>query len=102
MKKNHESKEPCCACGYYAEKEVCYHHEYSQKSRPDLTWERFNRLPLCLEHHQERHNKTCSHMAEKYNGFMGFLLDNDWYYCNVQQKWRNPKAEKKVVWRGGF
>ncbi len=83
---NFKSDEPCAACGEERDGYVCYHHCKSQKAHSELKYESYNHMPLCLKHHTEIHYGTIK-MAEKYPGVRRWLINNDWYICELMDRW---------------
>jgi len=87
-----ESNEPCAACGKFAPQTICYHHLYTQKSRPDLALKDWNMTPCCLIHHKEYHDRGTTHMSAKYQGVLRWLEANNWIFDSYLGKWRHDGA----------
>lgn len=83
-----QSDQPCTACGHALENEVCEHHLFTQKVYPEFALLFWNRIPVCLRHHNEFHAQGTSHMADKYVGVYNWLTVNEWFFCKTVKKWR--------------
>lgn len=83
------SKDPCICCGHDLENEVCYHHLYSRKAYPEHSEKPWNMIPVCLKHHNEFHDKNIPFMAVKYKNVMNWIVEREWYFCKITNKWRH-------------
>jgi hypothetical protein len=87
---NFESSEPCIVCGFYAEKMVCYHHILRRKSFMQYSRSNWNMIPVCLQHHNEFHNKSTREMATKYKRVNDWLLMHGWTFDVFFNEWCKP------------
>lgn len=83
-----KSNLPCVACGLNKENMVTYHHIHTQKSRPDLRNNPFNLISVCQRHHNDFHSKGTDYMANKFPSVKEWLIKNNWYKCELTNKWR--------------
>lgn len=90
-KKQWKTFDPCACCGAITENGNCEHHIITRKARRDLQNEPWNRVPSCQKCHNMHHTYTFGDMIQKNIGFRAWLLLNDWYYCNLMQKWWHDK-----------
>lgn len=92
---NFQAYEKCCGCSttYY---QRCYHHIYTQKTRKDLSQEKWNKMPLCVFCHTEVHMIGMTKFADKYEGAKFFLKINGWKFCDTLKKWTHELAEKRI------
>lgn len=49
----------------------------------------YNCMTLCRAHHTEKGLLAIGGMAAKYPRYLRWLLDNDWYVCELTKKWRH-------------
>ena len=94
---NWESREPCTICGIEGDGLVCEHHLLTRKAFPELQNEAFNRIPVCLNHHNLFHCNQLTKIAEIFPQVKSWLINNDWYICEFSGKWRNNGVLKKEV-----
>jgi hypothetical protein len=87
-------EQECCACLKFTENGSVLHHIYTRAARSDLQLKPWNLMPLCVNHHNEIHNRPLSEMAEKYSGVMKFLIDNEWMLDEFTKKWFNYRAQR--------
>lgn len=93
MADNFEANEPCCCCGLEVEGMVCYHHIYTRKAHMELQHVSWNKIPVCLFHHNEFHSHGNSHMIDKYKGAKRWFENNGWY--KDLGKWHHNMETKK-------
>jgi hypothetical protein len=91
MSPNFRSEEACTACGIYGENAICYHHIYSRKAFPEYTNAKFNKMPLCLKHHNEVHSSGLRSFAVKYPAVRLFLEVNGYEFNDFLGKWTHTK-----------
>lgn len=48
---------------------------------------RWNLMPLCGPHHQEKERIKPREMAEKYKKYLHWLLENGWEQCYLTKRW---------------
>jgi hypothetical protein len=84
-----KSEEPCAACSFWDENMVCYHHIYTRGSHPEYKLKKWNCLPLCAKHHVEIHAGKTSDFVKKYYSIYLWFIKNDWFFCEIQNKWRH-------------
>lgn len=92
---NFSSEEPCICCGKTGEYFVCYHHIYTRKSRPDLSQEKWNMIPVCKKHHLDFHNFGTNKMASSYKSVLSWLSENGWEYSPFKNRFVNKKGLKE-------
>jgi hypothetical protein len=71
------------------------HHIYTQKARPDLKEEKWNRIPLKHELHQMAHQKGMGYMAKNFPEIGMWLVDNGWLWDDFKRKFVHPLASEK-------
>jgi hypothetical protein len=84
---SYQTNDPCAACGLQGDGLVCEHHLFTRKAYPELSEADFNRIPVCLFHHNEFHTKGTSFMAQKYTGVKIWLEMYGWTYDSFFKKW---------------
>jgi len=89
---SYEAFEPCVVTGIEGDGMVCYHHLLTRKSHPEFSEERWNMIPVSLMVHNDFHNHGTPFMAKKYQRVKKWLLDHDWFFCDVTEKWRHGES----------
>lgn len=85
--KNYQSFDPCTAC-HTESVDRCFHHIYTQKTRPDLAGVGWNLMPLCLECHNEVHAVGMMKFSEIIS-VRNFLLENEWVVNEFYNEWEH-------------
>lgn len=78
--KNFKSDQPCVVCGESRDQHVTFHHVLTRKAHPELTYERFNLMPLCQGHHNEIHSMGANRFSRKYLKAGQWLKINGWQF----------------------
>jgi hypothetical protein len=84
--KNYQAHESCTACGTLGV-DRCYHHILTRKARPDLKDAIFNKIPLCLTHHNEIHAIGTQRFAQRWERVYEWLVKNGWTIDEYTGKW---------------
>jgi len=84
---SYESKDPCAACGLQGDGLVCEHHIYTRKAHPEHADKPWNRIPVCLFHHNQFHTKGTSWVVLKYVGVKIWLELYGWEYDKFYKRW---------------
>jgi 5-methylcytosine-specific restriction endonuclease McrA len=85
--KNFKSNKPCIVCGISVDGAVTFHHIFTRKSRPDLTYAEQNLISVCAKHHNMFHAKGTNYMANTFNSVKEFLIENGWEFNDYLKKW---------------
>lgn len=86
--KNFKTDLPCICCGHCVENENCLHHLLTRKVYPEFQFDHWNLVPLCQHCHNEFHLKGTVYMANAFPAVEKWLIDNEWFYCDVVKKYR--------------
>lgn len=81
--RNYKSDKPCIVCGESRDCYVCLHHLYTRKSFPEYADEPWNLIPVCQREHNLFHAKPLSYMVDKYPSVKEWLINNGWYYSEL-------------------
>ena len=79
---NFKSELPCIICNESRDNMVTMHHIYTRGAYPEFKDARWNKMPLCLVHHNEAHNSGNISMSKKYSAFIQWLDNNNWEVFN--------------------
>lgn len=80
---------PCVVCGRVTENGNALHHIYTRKAYPEHSKESWNLIPVTQDCHNMFHSNGTEYMASKYPRVKDWLLDNNWYQCELTGKWRH-------------
>jgi 5-methylcytosine-specific restriction endonuclease McrA len=83
-----QSNDPCVPCGTISV-DRCYHHIYTRKAHHENIESPWNLVTVCHNCHVGLHARGTKAFAAKYPKFLDWLIENDWYMCELRGTWRH-------------
>ena len=79
----------CVACGHNGSfYPLDVDHVITFKSHPELAYTKGNLMTLCRKCHTLKGQKGTDYMANKFPSVKEWLIKNNWYKCELTNKWR--------------
>lgn len=72
---------------------VCYHHLLTRKTYPEHQNEVWNKIPVCLEHHNMFGSEYTAWMADNFPNVERWLVKMGWFRADPalkRRKWLPP------------